>query len=182
MVRRNKVYKETLEENPGIKEVERFGVAAADTSVQTQNAVAAMLNKHPKGEIDAIFATWDAFAIGATRAIKEAGRNEIKIYGIDVSNADLQEIQEKDSPWKYTAAVDPKLIGAVNMRILAKKLADEETPATYDLEAALISQEKLQESKNPVNMVNLAEIIPGWGQSDAFEEDWMKKLKDHYKK
>lgn len=71
MVRRNKVYQETLKANPGIKEVERFGVAAADTSVQTQNAVAAMLNKHPKGEIDAIFATWDAFAIGAARAIKE---------------------------------------------------------------------------------------------------------------
>lgn len=182
MVRRNKVYEETLKANPGIKEVERFGVAAADTSVQTQNAVAAMLNKHPKGEIDAIFATWDAFAIGAARAIKEAGRDEIKIYGIDVSNADLQEIQGEGSSWKYTAAVDPKLIGAVNMRILAKKLAGEETPATYDLEAALISQEKLQESKEKVNMVNLADIIPGWGQSDAFEEDWMKKLRDHYKK
>jgi simple sugar transport system substrate-binding protein len=182
MVRRNKVYQETLNANPGIKEVERFGVAAADTSVQTQNAVAAMLNKHPKGEIDAIFATWDAFAIGAARAIKEAGRDEVKIYGIDVSNADLQEIQGDGSSWKYTAAVDPKLIGAVNMRILAKKLAGEETPQTYDLEAALISQEKLQESKEKVNMVNLADIIDGWGQSDAFEEEWMKKLKDHYKK
>lgn len=182
MVRRNKVFEETLKANPGIKEVERFGVAAADTSVQTQNAVAAMLNKHPKGEIDAIFATWDAFAIGAARAIKEAGRDEINIYGIDVSNADLQEIQGEGSSWKYTAAVDPKLIGAVNMRILAKKLAGEDTPQTYDLEAALISQEKLKESKEKVNMVNLAGIIPGWGQSDAFEEDWMKKLKEHYKK
>ncbi|WP_226677815.1 sugar ABC transporter substrate-binding protein [Mesobacillus jeotgali] len=182
MVRRNKVYQETLKANPGIKEVERFGVAAADTSVQTQNAVSAMLNKHPKGEIDAIFATWDAFAIGAARAIKEAGRDEIKIYGIDVSNADLQEIQGDDSPWKYTAAVDPKLIGEVNMRLLAKKLAGEETPATYDLEASLISQDQLQQSKNPVNMVNLAEIIEGWGKSDAFLEDWMEKLKNHYKK
>lgn len=182
MVRRNKVYQETLKANPGIKEVERFGVAAADTSVQTQNAVAAMLNKHPKGEIDAIFATWDAFAIGAARAIKEAGRDEIKIYGIDVSNADLQEIQGEGSPWKYTAAVDPKLIGEVNMRLLAKKLAGEETPAAYDLEASLISQEELQQSKNPVNMANLAEIIDEWGKSDAFLEDWMKKLKDHYKK
>lgn len=182
MVRRNKVYQETLKANPGIKEVERFGVAAADTSVQTQNAVAAMLNKHPKGEIDAIFATWDAFAIGAARAIKEAGRDEIKIYGIDVSNADLQEIQGEGSPWKYTAAVDPKLIGEVNMRLLAKKLAGEETPATYDLQASLISQEQLQESKNPVNMANLADIIEGWGKSDAFEEEWIKKLKDHYKK
>lgn len=182
MVRRNKVYEDVLAKNPGIKEVERFGIAAADTSVQTQNAVAAMLNKYPKGELDAIFATWDAFAIGAARALKEAGREEVKIYGIDVSNADLQEIQREGSAWRYTAAVDPKLIGAVNMRILAKKLAGEETPQTYDLEASLISQEDLQKSKDPVNMVNLTEIIEGWGQSTEFEEDWMKTLKEHYQK
>lgn len=182
MVRRNAVYQEKLKENPGIKEVERFGVASADTSVQTQNAVAAMLNKYPKGKLDAIFATWDAFAIGAARAIKEAGRDEVKIYGIDVSNADLQEIQSADSSWSYTAAVDPKLIGAVNMRILAKKLAGEETPQTYDLEASLISQKQIQASKEAVNMANLSGIVEGWGISTEFEEDWMKVLKDHYKK
>jgi len=181
MVRRNNVYQDVLAKKPGIKEVERFGVAAADTSVQTQNAVAAMLNKYPKGKLDAIFATWDAFAIGAARALKEAGREEVKIYGIDVSNADLQEIQRKGSAWKYTAAVDPKLIGAVDMRLLAKKLAGEETPQTYDLEASLVSQENLQKSKDPVNMVNLSKIISGWGESTAFEEDWMNTLKKHYK-
>ena len=147
MVRRNAVYQEKLKENPGINEVERFGVASSDTSVQTQNAVSAMLNKYPKGKLDAIFATWDAFAIGAARAIKEAGRDEVKIYGIDVSNADLQEIQTKGSSWSYTAAVDPKLIGAVNMRLLAKKLAGEETPQTYDLEASLISQNRFNHRK-----------------------------------
>ncbi|PMC36734.1 sugar ABC transporter substrate-binding protein [Bacillus sp. UMB0899] len=182
MVRRNAVYQDVLNNNTGIKEVERFGIASADTSVQTQNAVASMLNKHPKGEIDAIFATWDAFAIGAARAIKEAGRDEIKIYGIDVSNADLQEMQNEDSSWKYTAAVDPKLIGAVDMRILAKKLAGEETPETYNLEASLISQEALLQSNEPINMVNLADTVEGWGQSDAFEEEWMKTLKEYYKK
>lgn len=182
MVRRNSVYQEKLKENPGIKEVERFGVASADTSVQTQNAVAAMLNKYPKGKLDAIFATWDAFAIGAARAIKEAGRDEVKIYGIDVSNADLQEIQSAASSWSYTAAVDPKLIGAVNMRILAKKLAGEKTPQTYDLEASLISQKQIQGSKEAVNMANLSGIVEGWGVSAEFEEDWMKVLKAHYKK
>ncbi|CAG9623162.1 sugar ABC transporter substrate-binding protein [Sutcliffiella rhizosphaerae] len=182
MVRRNNVYKEVLDNNPGINEVERFGVAAADTSVQTQNAVAAMLNKHPKGSIDAIFATWDAFAIGAARALKEAGREEIKIYGIDVSNADLQEISEEGSPWKYTAAVDPKLIGAINLRLIAKKIAGEETPQTFDLEASLIGQEELQQSKEAVNMGNLSEVVKGWGESDAFLEDWMKNLKEHDKK
>ena len=54
MVRRNKVYQETLKQHTGIKELDRFGVAASDTSVQTQNAVAAMLNKYPKGKLDAI--------------------------------------------------------------------------------------------------------------------------------
>lgn len=182
MVRRNKVYQEVLAANPGIREIDRFGVAAADTSVQTQNAVAAMLTKYPKGELDAIFATWDAFAIGAARALKEAGRTEVKIYGIDVSNADLQVMQEEGSPWVATAAVDPKMIGAVNVRLLAKKIAGEETPATYDLEATLITQEQLKKAGKPVNMVTLAELIPGWGKTDAFEEDWMKALKEANKK
>lgn len=178
MVNRNRVYKALLEKYPSIKEVERFGVAAADTSVQTQNAVAAMLAKHPKGTIDAIFATWDAFAIGAERAVKEAGRSEIKIYGIDVSNADLQAIQEKDSPWVSTAAVDPKLIGAVDLRILLKKIAGESTPKYYDLEAASITQDKLNNGGTAVNMQTLADIIPGWGKTTAFEEPWMNALKE----
>ncbi|WP_100403571.1 sugar ABC transporter substrate-binding protein [Bacillus sp. FJAT-42315] len=182
MVRRNAVYEQKLKDNPGIKEVERFGVAAADTSVQTQNAVQAMLKKYPKGELDAIYATWDAFAIGATRALKEAGRNEVKIYGIDVSNADLQVMQEKGSPWTYTAAVDPALIGKIDMRILAKKLAGEETPQQYALDANLISQKELSSSKTPINMENLSTVVSGWGESTEFEEEWMKTLKEHYKK
>jgi simple sugar transport system substrate-binding protein len=68
------------------------------------------------------------------------------------------------------------------MRILAKKLAGEETPQTYDLEASLISQKQIQASKEAVNMANLSDIVDGWGVSTEFEEDWMKVLKDHYKK
>ncbi|MED3553160.1 sugar ABC transporter substrate-binding protein [Cytobacillus praedii] len=177
MVRRNAVYTEKLQKNPGIKEIERFGVASADTSGETKAAVAEMLKKHPKGELDAIFATWDAFAIGAVEAIKEAGRDEVKIYGIDVSNSDLQLMKENGSPWKYTAAVDPKLIGALNMRLVAKKIAGEETPKTYNLEAYLIAQDELQVSKKNVTMDNLGEVLPGWGLSTELEEDWMKALK-----
>lgn len=178
MVRRNVIYQDVLAKNPGLKEIERFGVANDNTSVDTQNAVAAFLTKYPKGEIDAIFATWDAFAIGAARALIEAGRTEIKIYGIDVSNADLQVIQEENSPWVATAAVDPKMIGAVNVRLLAKKLAGEETPGTFSLEAALIEQEALKQSAEPVNVATLGDVIPGWGATDAFEEDWIKALKE----
>lgn len=181
MERRNEIYTQKLEET-NLQELERFGVATENTSVDTQNAVAAMLNKHPEGSIDAIFATWDAFAIGAVRALEEAGRDEISIYGIDVSNADIQAMREEGSTWKYTAAVDPKLIGEVNVRILAKKIAGEETPETFDLEASLISQEDLQASEEDVNMENLADIIDGWGTSDDFLEDWMVTLKEYHAK
>ncbi|GIM29804.1 sugar ABC transporter substrate-binding protein [Clostridium polyendosporum] len=182
MVSRNKVYQQLLKDNPGIKEIDRFGVATADTSVQTQNAVSAMLTKYPKGQLDTIFATWDAFAIGAARAIKEAGRTDVKLVSIDVSNADLQAIQEEGSPWIGTAACDPKLIGAVDLRILAKKIAGEETPETYKFEATLITQEQLKSSGKPVNMDNLSEIVQGWGKSDAFQEPWMTELKGIFKK
>lgn len=182
MERRNEVYVKKLEENTGIEEIDRFGVASENTSVDTQNAVTAMLNKHPEGSIDAIFATWDAFATGAARAIEEAGRDEIAIYGIDVSNADLQIMSEEGSSWKYTAAVDPKLIGAIDLRILAKKIAGEETPQTFDLEASLISQEDLLSVEEDVNMENLANVIEGWGKSDDFLEDWMETLKQHHAK
>ncbi|KAB8139433.1 sugar ABC transporter substrate-binding protein [Gracilibacillus oryzae] len=178
MVRRNNVYTSVLEENPGIEEVKRFG-DATDPQMKTQNAVSAWLTELPEGELDAIFATWDAFATGATRALIEAGREEVAIYGIDVSNADLQLMQQEGSPWKYTAAVDPKLIGAVNVRLLAKKLAGEETPQEYSLEPSLISQEELNASGEEVNMETLSEVIEGWGQSDAFLEDWMVTLKEN---
>ncbi|KMT22559.1 sugar ABC transporter substrate-binding protein [Clostridium cylindrosporum] len=181
MVNRNRIYEDLKEKYPDIKEVERWGVAAADTSVQTQNAVSAILSKYPKGKLDAIYATWDAFAIGATRAVKEAGRSEVKIYGIDVSNADLQAISEEGSPWISTAAVDPKLVGAVNLRIVMKKLAGEMTPKFYDLEASLINKDSLTGSKN-VNMENLSQFIKGFGVSSAFDEPWMNKLKEENKK
>ncbi len=180
MVSRNGVYQDFLKANAGIKEIERFGVAASDTSVQTQNAVSAMLTKHGPGQIDAIFATWDAFAIGAARAVKEAGRDEIKIYGIDVSNADLQLMQEENSPWVATAAVDPKVIGAVNMRLVAKKIAGGDTPPTFDLKPTMITQEQLNSSGEKVNMESLSKIIPDWGVSTDFEEDWMQALKKAY--
>ena len=180
MVRRNAVYQEILAANPGLNEIARFGVAADDTTLQTQNAVNAMLINHDVGAVDAIFATWDAFALGATQALNEAGRREIPIFGIDISNQALQIMQQEDSPWKYSAAVDPALVGAVNVRIAALILAGYETPNTYDLEASLIRQSDLLAAAVPVNMITLADVIPGWGMSDSFNQSWMDTLRQFH--
>jgi simple sugar transport system substrate-binding protein len=136
--------------------------------------VSAVLPKYPEGEIDAIWGSWDEMAKGAYTALKDAGRTDIKLVSIDISNQDINLMREPGSVWIATAAVDPKLIGIVDMRLLAKKFAGEETPDEYDLEAKLIRQSDL---KPDTTMQTLNEVIEGWGNSDAFNEPWMDKLR-----
>ena len=177
MERRQVIYKQTLAANPGIKELASVGAVSSDVPGDTANKVAAILAKYPKGQIDAIWGSWDAFTQGAYKALKENGRTEIKVYSIDVSNQDLQLIQEKNSPWQVTAAVDPKLIGKINLRILAKKIAGEPTPDTYEFKANLIKKVDLDKAGKAVNVLGLAEIIPGWGQSEDLTSPWFATLK-----
>jgi simple sugar transport system substrate-binding protein len=181
MERRQPVYKKTLDANPGIKELANIGAVSSDVPGDTANKVSAILAKYPKGQIDAIWGSWDAFAQGAYKALKENGRTEIKIYSIDVSNQDLQLIQEKNSPWQGTVAVDPKLIGRINLRLVAKKIAGEPTPDTYEFKANLIRKADLDKAGKAVNVLSLAEIIPGWGQSDDLTSPWFATLKTKYK-
>jgi len=141
--------------------------------------VSAVLPKYPEGEIDAIWGSWDEMAKGAYTALKDAGRTDIKLVSIDISNQDINLMREPGSVWIATAAVDPRLIGIVDMRLLAKKFAGEETPEEYDLEAKLIRQSDL---KPDTTMETLGEVIEGWGDSDAFNEPWMDKLREYYGK
>lgn len=176
MERRQAEYEKMLKDNPNIKELESIGAVSSDVQGDTANKVGAVLAKYPKGQIDAIWGTWDAFSQGAYKALKENGRTEIKLYSIDASNQDLQLMREANSPWKVTVAVDPKLIGAMNVRLVANKIAGEPTPATYDFKAATIPQALLTSQPEAVNMTSLAKIIPGWGQSQDFIAPWFATL------
>ena len=131
----------------------------------------------PQGEIDAIWASWDAFASGAFTALNENKRNEVKIYGIDVSNAALQMIQQENSPWVMTAAADAKLVGTLNVRLLAKKIAGEETPAEYEIPATVINQADLMKAGGKVTVETLTDVYDTWGKTEVFNEEWMKQLK-----
>lgn len=176
MDRRQAAYQELLKANPGIVELESIGAVSSDVQGDTANKVGAILAKYPKGKIDAIWGTWDAFSQGAYKALQENGRNEIKLYSIDVSNQDLQLMREANSPWKVSVAVDPKLIGATNVRLLAKKIAGEATPSTYDFKAAVIPQALLVAQPEAINVAGLGKIIPGWGQTDDFIAPWFATL------
>lgn len=64
MERRRAAYQEILKQNPGIKELESIGAVSSDVQGDTANKVGAVLAKYPKGQIDAIWGTWDAFQPG----------------------------------------------------------------------------------------------------------------------
>ncbi len=182
MERRQKTYEEILKQNPGIHQLESIGAVSSDVQGDTANKVGAILAKYPKGKIDAIWGAWDAFSQGAYKALKENGRTEIKLYSIDASNQDLQMMREEGSPWKITAAVDTQLIGAVNLRIVALKIAGEKTPATYEFPAQAIPQALLQSQSGGINVSGLSKIIPGWGKSEDFTAPWFATLEAKYKK
>lgn len=67
MERRQAAYQQMLKDNPGIKELESIGAVSSDVQGDTANKVGAVLAKYPKGKIDAIWGTWDAFSQGRTK-------------------------------------------------------------------------------------------------------------------
>ncbi|UHA76223.1 sugar ABC transporter substrate-binding protein [Paenibacillus sp. 481] len=177
MERRQLAYEKFLKKYPDIKEVAAFGAATNNTALDTQAKMEAILKQHPnKGDIAAVWTAWDEFAKGASRAIQQAGRTEIKVYGIDMSDEDLQMLQDKNNPWVATAAVDPKDIGRVQVRYLYQKLNGEETAATVKLEPVFIHRNELPADKQ-VSTNELSQHIAGWSGSKQGEQDWMSEYK-----
>jgi simple sugar transport system substrate-binding protein len=176
MERRQIAYKAFQDKYKDIKEVAAFGAATNNTALDTQAQMEAILKKYPnKGDITAVWASWDEFAKGATRAIQQAGRTDIKVYGIDMSDEDLQMIQDQKSPWVASAAVDPKDIGRIQVRYLYQKLHGDQTPDTVVLDPVFVSRENLPKDKQ-VSTAQLADYVKGWGGSQQGYTDWMKEL------
>lgn len=172
--RRETIYVQ-YEENNEIETLEVVGPTNfQDVQGDIATKIGALLAKYPEGEVDAIWGSWDEMAKGAYTAIKDAGRSDIALISIDISNQDMNLMREEGSVWYSTAAVDPALIGIVDMRLLAMQFAGEDTPDNYDLEAKLVKASDLAED---TNMLNLADVIAGWGESDAFNQEWMDTLR-----
>jgi simple sugar transport system substrate-binding protein len=167
-------YKTLLKQYPGIKELESIGAVSSDVQGDTANKVGRSWRNTRKGKSTPSGEPGMPLA-RAYKALKENGRTEIKLYSIDISNQDLQLMRESGSPWKVSVAVDPKLIGATNVRLIANKIAGEPTPATYDFKAAAIPQALLARSRGGERGV-AGENHPGWGQTEDFIAPWFATL------
>jgi simple sugar transport system substrate-binding protein len=143
--------------NPGIKQVAQIGVVNSSTVPQVADQAKAALEAHPG--VTAIFAPYDAFAQGATLAVNELGlQKKVKIYGGDISTADIGTMTAANSPWVVTAATDPADVGRVAVRAAALLALGDKVPLDIVVPPQQITQQFLL-SKKVVNMTDLRGAI-----------------------
>ncbi len=175
--RRNEVY--TKMESEGlIQTLETIAPSdSANARGDMTTKTAAILPKYKEGTVDAIWGCYDELAKGVLQALNDAGRKDIPMFTIDISNDDINLMLENPDVWISTAAVDPKLIGIANMRLIALKLAGEETPDYYTLDAQLVKTSQLNKD---ITMENLNTAVDGWGTLEGISDlntPWMDALR-----
>lgn len=113
-----------LADHPDLKVIQpELRDVIPNTVQDARSQVAALLNKYPKGEIAAIWSAWDIPQLGASQALIDAGRTEIKTYGVDGTPEVLDLIQRDDSPIGAVVAQQPVLIGKTAVQNVARYLA-----------------------------------------------------------
>ena len=156
--KRNEIWTQFKKDNPGITQVAKIGVVNSSTASAVADQAKAALQAHPG--VTAIFAPFDEFAKGATLAINELGlQNKVKIYGADISTADIGVITAVKSPWTATSATDPANVGRVAVRAAALRVAGRSVPGSLQVPPSLITQQQLRD-RHIVNLQQLAGAFP----------------------
>ncbi len=156
--RRNEVWEQVKADNPGLNQVAQIGAVNDSTAVTVADQAKAALQANP--DVVAAFAPYDEFAKGVTLAIEELGlQDQIKVYGADISTADIAVMTADQSPWVATVAADPGNVGAISVRAAYLAAQGEEVPNPIIVPVALITQDALLEG-GVQNMEQLAEAVP----------------------
>lgn len=172
--RRNEVFEEVLAANPGLKNVATFGTVSDSTAAEVQTQAAAVLTANPG--IKAIFAPYDEFAKGAVLAVEAAGlQDTVKVYGADISTADIAVLTAENSPWVATAGTDPANVGRVAVRAAALLAAGEPVDPQIVVNPALITQQFLRDN-SITTIEELGAQLPALDTPELVTAPWFESL------
>lgn len=143
----------------------------ANAEASMAQVMASVIPKYPEGSIDAVWSCYDAYARGAYTAITEANRTDFPIVSVDISNQDINYMMDGTNVWKACATVDFTTVGEQGIRLLAMKLAGEDTEPVYNLTPSLVTADDLEPG---ATVLTLKDIIPGYGVNNDHISDWMK--------
>ncbi len=168
--RRDETWNRFKKDNPGIKQVAQIGVVNSSTASAVADQAKAALQAHPGAK--AIFAPYDEFAKGAALAVKELGLGDkVKIYGADVSTADIGVITEPGSPWVATSATDPSNVGRVAVRAAALLVAGSQVEHKLTVPPTLITQKGLRDA-GITGVEQLTKAFPSLATPDVARVPW----------
>ncbi len=168
--RRNTVWEQYVRDQAWQR---KFFVGKFTNAVATDNAqlVDAALKANPG--VKAIFSPYDELAKGTVVAVQNNSlADKVKVYGIDISNADIEVMSRSGSPWVATAATDPAAVGAAVVRTMALKLASQLSQQDVTFPAMLITQQMLRDKKIS-NMVDLRAQVAGLKLAEVSSAPWI---------
>lgn len=173
--RRYAVWKDYVAKH-NLKEKAVWGVVNDTVPASVADQTKAVLRANP--DISVIFTPWDEFAKGVKLAIDELGvANKVKIYGVDISTADIQLITEPDSAWVATAATNAAVVGEVSVRAVSLDIAGQFPGKSVLLKPKLITRDDL--TKNAIGTIeDLQKKFPAFQKSDAATASWIPAAKN----
>ena len=155
---------------------QQFKVGKVTDSTATDNVplVSAALTQH--SDVTGVFAPYDELAKGTVLAVQNKKlQDKVKVFGADVSNADIQQMTAADSPWVATAGTDPSAVGAAVVRTTALELAGQLNKDTVSFPAVAITQDFLR-AKKIENMDQLRAALPALNLSQVSTADWISNV------
>ena len=101
----------------GFKIVEYVQGDPANSTGFAKKTIGDFLTKYKKGQLNGVWAGWDASALGAYQATQAAGRTEVIVTGVDGQNFARAEVA-KGGNWVATVAQDWPAIAAKEIQII----------------------------------------------------------------
>ncbi|MFB2596346.1 substrate-binding domain-containing protein [Herbiconiux sp. P17] len=155
-----------------------FSTGKVSESTATDNIplVDAALKQNP--DVQAIFAPYDEITKGTVQAVIQNDlQDKVKVYGIDISNADIEVITADGSPWVATSATDPAAVGAGVVRALALSLAGQLDETDVQFPAKTITQQFLADN-SVTNVTELRAAEPTLKLDDVVVADWLPAVSE----
>lgn len=171
--KRDSVWKSTVDAQ-GWKQEFKVGKVTDSTATDNVPLVSAALTQH--SDVAGVFAPYDELAKGTVLAVQNKKlQDKVKVFGADVSNADIQNMTAADSPWVATAGTDPSAVGAAVVRTTALELAGQLNKTSVEFPAVAITQDFLREKKIE-NMDQLREALPALNLAKVSVADWIANV------
>jgi ribose transport system substrate-binding protein len=114
-----------LFEESGVEVIEYVQGDPEDSTGFASAVVGDLLAKYPEGELDAIWAGWDASALGAYQATVAADRTEVLVTGVDGQEFAIAEVA-KGGNWIATVRQDWPVISATVLDLIEGHFAGQE--------------------------------------------------------